>query len=211
MIDDRCQCLEECSYRGACSAAESAARHALAVNSQLTVRPRRRLIGRQGMSCCVERPSGIWRFFEGRQAWATPMCAATPGCGGPAVVARWSLPDPEEVPPWPTPPSLPLCHPCSTKPNSLRQRFAWCANHSLPPFAARRGHMELWARDMQEHGRAASTVAHRLSTVARFYRFAVIDGLVEHSPAAFVRRRRPPFRPQNHDALPPGPPQPGPI
>jgi hypothetical protein len=31
-------------------------------------------------------------------------------------------------------------------------------------------------------------VARRLSTVAGFYRFAVIDGLVEHSPAEFVRR-----------------------
>jgi site-specific recombinase XerD len=39
---------------------------------------------------------------------------------------------------------------------------------------------------MEAHGRAASTVARRLSTVAGFYRFAVIDGLVEHSPAEFV-------------------------
>ena len=70
----------------------------------------------------------------------------------------------------------------------LRQWFTWCADHSLPPFAARRGHLELWARDMEAHGRAASTVARRLSTVAGFYRFAVIDGLVEHSPAEFVRR-----------------------
>jgi hypothetical protein len=42
------------------------------------------------------------------------------------------------------------------------------------------------------------------------YRFAVIDGLVEHSQAAFVRRRRPPFRPQSHDALQPRPPRAGP-
>jgi hypothetical protein len=79
------------------------------------------------------------------------------------------------------------CHPCSTKPRSqwkgflarysgptrvsyacdLRQWFTWCANHSLPPFGARRGHMELWARDIEEHGGAASTVAPTLSTVAR--------------------------------------------
>ena len=70
----------------------------------------------------------------------------------------------------------------------LRQWFAWCHQNHLPPFAARRGHLELWARDMEAHGRAASTVARRLSTVAGFYRFAVIDGLVEHSPAEFVRR-----------------------
>ena len=70
----------------------------------------------------------------------------------------------------------------------LRQWFAWCHQNHLPPFVARRGHLELWARDMEAHGRAASMVARRLSTVAGFYRFAVIDGLVEHSPAEFVRR-----------------------
>ncbi len=40
----------------------------------------------------------------------------------------------------------------------------------------------------EARGRAASTVARRLSTVAGFYRFAVIDGIIEHSPAEFVRR-----------------------
>jgi site-specific recombinase XerD len=70
----------------------------------------------------------------------------------------------------------------------LRQWFTWCHQNHLLPFAVRRGHLELWARDMEGHGRAASTVARRLSTVAGFYRFAVIDGLVEHSPAEFVRR-----------------------
>src|SRR6476620_6716098 len=72
--------------------------------------------------------------------------------------------------------------------SDLRQWFAWCHQNHLPPFAARRGHLELWARDMEAHGRAASTVARRLSTVAGFYRIAVIDGLVEHSPAELVRR-----------------------
>jgi integrase len=37
-------------------------------------------------------------------------------------------------------------------------------------------------------GLAASTVARRLSTIVGFYRFAVIDGLLERSPAEFVRR-----------------------
>ena len=70
----------------------------------------------------------------------------------------------------------------------LRQYFAWCAHQDLDLFAARRGHLELWARSMEERGLARATVGRRLSTVSGFYRFAVVDGLLAHSPAEFVRR-----------------------
>ena len=44
---------------------------------------------------------------------------------------------------------------------------------------------------MQEIGRyKPSTVSRRLSVVAGFYRTCVIDGLLEHSPAEYVRRPR---------------------
>jgi site-specific recombinase XerD len=72
----------------------------------------------------------------------------------------------------------------------LRAYFAWCANHDLAVFAAGRGHIELWARILDEAGLARSTIGRRLSTVAGFYRFAVIDGLLEASPAEFVRLDR---------------------
>ncbi|MDQ6614315.1 MAG: hypothetical protein M3083_06130 [Actinomycetota bacterium] len=48
----------------------------------------------------------------------------------------------------------------------LRPWFTWCHQNHLPPFAVPCGRLELWARDMEAHGRAASTVARRLSTVA---------------------------------------------
>ncbi|MDP8938257.1 MAG: site-specific integrase [Actinomycetota bacterium] len=70
----------------------------------------------------------------------------------------------------------------------LRQYFAWCAQHNLEVFAARRGHIELYARTMEERGLARSTIGRRLSTVAGFYRFAVIDGAIDASPAEYVRR-----------------------
>ncbi len=70
----------------------------------------------------------------------------------------------------------------------LRQYFDWCAQHHLEVFAARRGHIELFARSMEERGLAPATIGRRLSTVAGFYRFAVIDGAIEHSPAEYVRR-----------------------
>ena len=70
----------------------------------------------------------------------------------------------------------------------LRQYFSWCAQHDLEVFAARRGHIELYARTLEERGLARATIGRRLSTVAGFYRFAVIDGAIEASPAEYVRR-----------------------
>ena len=51
------------------------------------------------------------------------------------------------------------------------------------PLAARRPHLELYIRWMQEIRRfKPSTVSHRFSVTAGFYRTCVIDGLLEHSP-----------------------------
>src|SRR6266566_9382075 len=55
--------------------------------------------------------------------------------------------------------------------------------------AARRPHLELYIRWMQEIRRfKPSTVSRRFSVVAGFYRTCVIDGLLDHSPAEHVRR-----------------------
>ena len=70
----------------------------------------------------------------------------------------------------------------------LRQFFAWCAQCDLEAFAAKRGHIELYARTMEERGLSRATIGRRLPTVAGFYRFAVIDGAIEPSPAEYVRR-----------------------
>jgi site-specific recombinase XerD len=59
----------------------------------------------------------------------------------------------------------------------------------LAPLAARRPHLELYIRWMQETRRfKPSTVSRRFSVVAGFYRTCVIDGLLQHSPAEHVRR-----------------------
>jgi integrase len=67
--------------------------------------------------------------------------------------------------------------------------LTWCAEHGLDPLAARRPHLELYIRWMQEIRRfKPSTVSRRFSVAAGFYRTCVIDGLLEHSPAEHVRR-----------------------
>ena len=57
-------------------------------------------------------------------------------------------------------------------------------------FAARRADIELFARDLEARGRARATITRRLCTVAGFYRYAVEEELLEHSPVAHVRRPR---------------------
>ena len=78
-------------------------------------------------------------------------------------------------------------HACS----DLRCFLAWCAERGLDPLAASRVHLELYIRWMQEVRRfKPSTVSRRFSVTAGFYRTAVIDGVLDHSPAEHVRRPR---------------------
>ena len=72
----------------------------------------------------------------------------------------------------------------------LRQYAAWCQVHHLRLFQARRADIECFARDMEARGRARATITRRLCTIAGFYRYAAEEDLLDHSPAAHVRRPR---------------------
>jgi integrase/recombinase XerD len=72
----------------------------------------------------------------------------------------------------------------------LRQFTAWCQLHHLHLFHARRADIEYFARDLEAKGRARATVTRRLCTIAGFYRYALEEDLLNHSPAANVRRPR---------------------
>jgi site-specific recombinase XerD len=72
----------------------------------------------------------------------------------------------------------------------LRQFTAWCRLRSLSLFSVRRADIETFARDLEAEGRARATVTGRLCTIAGFYRYAVEDEFLEHSPAPHVRRPR---------------------
>ena len=72
----------------------------------------------------------------------------------------------------------------------LRQFTTWCRARSLALFAVRRADIESFARDLETRGRARATVTRRLSTIAGFYKYAVEEELLDHSPAAHVRRPR---------------------
>ena len=72
----------------------------------------------------------------------------------------------------------------------LRQFTGWCRARSLPLFSVRRADIETFARELEARGRARATVTRRLCTIAGFYKYAVEEELLEHSPAAHVRRPR---------------------
>jgi integrase/recombinase XerD len=48
----------------------------------------------------------------------------------------------------------------------------------------------MFARGLEARGRARATVTRRLCTIAGFYKYAVEEELLDHSPAAHVRRPR---------------------
>ena len=72
----------------------------------------------------------------------------------------------------------------------LRQFTTWCRARSLPLFAVRRAGIEGFARELEARGRARATVTRRLCTIAGFYRYAVEEELLDHSPVAHIRRPR---------------------
>ena len=73
--------------------------------------------------------------------------------------------------------------------SDLRGLLIWCEDRELDAFTATRPHIELYVRWLQEIRRfRPSTVSRRVSVVAGFCRTCVIDGVLEHSPAEYVRR-----------------------
>ena len=72
----------------------------------------------------------------------------------------------------------------------LRQYAGWCHQHHLRLFQARRADIECFARGLEARGRARATITRRLCTIAGFYKYVVEEDLLDHSPAAHVRRPR---------------------
>ncbi len=72
----------------------------------------------------------------------------------------------------------------------LRMFTAWCQQHDLHLLQARRADIECFGRDIEGRGRARATISRRLCTISGFYRYAVEEELLDHSPAVHVRRPR---------------------
>lgn len=75
---------------------------------------------------------------------------------------------------------------------TLNVWFAWCRQHGLDPLRSiKRHHIELWLRQIEEvEGLMPRTICGRLNGLAGYYKTAVMDGYLEGSPMAYVKRPR---------------------
>ena len=73
--------------------------------------------------------------------------------------------------------------------SDLNMFLTWCSGQELDPLSLGRADIERYVRWLQEVRRyQPSTVSQRLSVVVGFYRLCVIDQILGHSPADYVRR-----------------------
>jgi site-specific recombinase XerD len=90
--------------------------------------------------------------------------------------------------------------------SDLRIFLTWCAHQDLDPLATVRVDIERYVRWLQDIRRyQPSTVSRRLSVVIGFYRVCVIDGILAHSPADYVRLPDHPHPPPRPTHPPPDP------
>lgn len=70
----------------------------------------------------------------------------------------------------------------------LRCWFSWCQTHGLDPLIGiQRAHVELYIRQLGEHGLMDSSVVTMMHAVRGYFRFAHIDGLIPADPAVYAR------------------------
>lgn len=70
----------------------------------------------------------------------------------------------------------------------LETWMAWCEQRDLDPWAVRRANVDAYARDMEASGLSDTTQARRLASLAKFYRYLIVEGPLESSPVADVER-----------------------
>lgn len=71
----------------------------------------------------------------------------------------------------------------------LKQWLAWCHAQGFDATQAKRAHIELWARHLEEErGLMLSTVAGKLTAVCGLYKYAHMDGYLPENPARWVKR-----------------------
>ena len=85
----------------------------------------------------------------------------------------------------------------------LRAFLGWCQVCEREPLRVTRGELEMYVRHLESRGYAAATVARRFGTVATFYKYAVIDGLIPANPAAAVTRPKVAWEGQKRTVLHP--------
>ena len=81
-------------------------------------------------------------------------------------------------------------HTRSAYQSDLRCFASWCAGIGIDPLAAKRAHLDGYARSLEVEGLASSSVARRLSVMSGLFRYAYEEGYITRDPAAHIRRPR---------------------
>ena len=66
--------------------------------------------------------------------------------------------------------------------------FAWLDPTGVDVLSAERAHIELYDRWCESQGKAAATIGRRLSSICGVCRYCTQERLIDHNPAAHVRR-----------------------
>jgi site-specific recombinase XerD len=70
----------------------------------------------------------------------------------------------------------------------IRSWLGWCQLRAIDPMTARRQHLELWARYLQDDaGLAPATRNRRVSTIKCLYRYMANEDMIAKSPMEYVR------------------------
>src|SRR3990170_6944332 len=72
----------------------------------------------------------------------------------------------------------------------IKAYLGWCQTYDRDVLRVTRGELEMYLRHLESRGYAGATVARRFGTVATFYKYAVIDGVIPANPAVAVTRPR---------------------
>ena len=85
----------------------------------------------------------------------------------------------------------------------LKAYLGWCQTYDREVLGISRGELEMYVRHLEGRGYAAATVARRFGTVATFYKYAVIDGIIPANPAIAVTRPKVTWEGQKRTVLHP--------
>ena len=86
---------------------------------------------------------------------------------------------------------------------ALMAFLRWCAARQLAPLEAKRPHLELYPRWMEQEQLTQAIISRRFGTVAGFFRYAVVDGHLADNPALVVTRPRVSWEGQRRTVLDP--------
>jgi integrase len=85
----------------------------------------------------------------------------------------------------------------------LNAFLGWCQTYGREALRVTRGELEMYVRHLKGRGYAAATVPRQFGTVATFYKYTVIDGVIPAHPAAAVSRPKVAWEGQKRTVLHP--------